>query len=166
MTARLAMHPKHVKGLLEVQKAATTGQFFIKQAEPSPILALYVLGDQTHLLFDVPRGLSKCYVLPDDYTPERLQEAMQNPDKRLVLPREVVKTLQDVANRPGPSGAPVELKIHCWLDGKVGVGERVGGTSRISLYPRTNLAFPFQLPRNVLVADLAIPGMPAVAREK
>lgn len=94
MRAKMAATPKHVKDLLEVQWEATQGSLYVKNEEAAPVLATYVLDGECCLLFDLPRGESKCVSLAKSYDVDTIRRACRPSEAELALPRDVETSLR------------------------------------------------------------------------
>ena len=93
MRNKLRMKPKHVKDLLEIQWEATRSELYIKPREPRPVLVLYLVDDQCHLLLDVPGGASKHCCLEGDYYVKALTRACEGRAECLPLPSGIQQEL-------------------------------------------------------------------------
>lgn len=111
MAAKLRLHPKHVKELLEIQFEATRGEGFRKPARAVPVMALYVLNDQSYLFVDIPQGVSKYYPLDEDYSRSRIETAIWQSSEPLELPREVQQALRRI---PRSMATEERRLVECW----------------------------------------------------
>ncbi|MGE0605738.1 MAG: caspase domain-containing protein [Pirellulales bacterium] len=159
MRNKLRLMPRQVKDLLEIQWEATRGEFYLKQPEASPVLAMYLLDGQCYLFFDVPRGASKSFSFEEDLDRQTLIDSCSNAAPKLALPREVLRELErlrdDAASSRSLATAPIE--IDCWWqDPLQGIGQAEfqspysDDPQRVTtLRPSAPGEFPFQLPSYV-----------------
>lgn len=107
MRAKVRHPMKHVKELLEIQAEATRGVYYVKPERTVPIIALYVLANESYLLLDLPNSESKCVELSSLYDIDKIRDASRT-------------------GKPGELPLPVDIRsaLDSWAD-KSGVAERI-----------------------------------------
>lgn len=115
MRAKLRHPMKHVKELLEIQAEATQGVYYVKPEKAVPIIALYVLSDESYLLLDLPNSESKCVALSSHYDIDKIREAsFAGKEGELPLPLDILSALESWAVKSGLSEKiPIEQR---WED--------------------------------------------------
>ena len=117
-----------------------------------PTLAIYVLNDTCYLLFDLPRGPSRCISLSDDYDLDQIRDAAFLDAPALKLPREVDRALtqwrEDQLTRPD------HIVVDCYWEDPVLLGpslhptpgDHYGSAERVVVMKPVIGQFPFKLP--------------------
>ncbi len=154
MRIKLQMSRKDVRDLLELQREATQGTYYVKGEAIVPVLATYVLDDKCLLLFDLPGGDSTSISLADMYDVDRIREACFTPDRLLPLPRSIHDSLAKWWRNE--SDLPLNFNQwqsrYCWWDDPVhGFSTEVltlaaGDKARRVVAKPPNGRFPFELP--------------------
>jgi tetratricopeptide (TPR) repeat protein len=156
MEAKLSISRKDVKELLEIQREATQGTYYVKGRNTAPVLATYVLNDECYLLVDLPYGESQCVCLAEMYDVETIRTAC-NAGEPLPLPRPVDRLLETWLTSAEAARREIQPALTLWEDPVRGFKhlriEQPGEANTIATTtekPATG-QFPFRLPAKLVL---------------
>lgn len=166
MRGKMKASATHVKDLLEIQWEATKGTRYVKPGRNAPILATYILDDDCYLLFDLPRGKSRCVPLAEMYDAQTVRRACEGREQPLPLPHDVQESLTNWLQNAGTDESAGVIAYLLWHDPVRKLG--TGSGARHSTARRSSQSgapptpepftgeFPFRLPPELGKSDRTV----------